>query len=239
MKIAVINLARSTDRRELMEANLARLGLAFEFFTGIDAQCGGHLGVSLYSEAAALRDLCRPMSVGEIGCFASHYLLWRRCLESREPFVILEDDSVLDDSFVRTLEIASELLPKFPLVRLGLTWEAEGSEVALSLPDGFELVSLAQGTYGTQCYMLSDIAAEALVDHAAVWSLPLDIYVDRPEIHGLASYGLRPYAVTQADQSVYASVIGDERYYLWPHDPGAKIRWQVEKFLAARGRRLK
>ena len=35
------------------------------------------------------------------------------------------------------------------------------------------------------------------------------------------------------------SVIGDERYRLWPQDPAVKIRSQVEQFLAERGRRLK
>src|SRR5207249_1736702 len=128
-------------------------------------------------------------------------------------------------------ETVSELIPSFPLIRLGLTWEAAGSQVVLSLPHGFELVSLARGTYGTQCYILSDVAAKALVDHAAVWSLPVDIYLDRPEIHRLGSYGLRPYFVRHADQSVYPSVIGDERYGLRPQDPLVKARLQVEKFL--------
>jgi GR25 family glycosyltransferase involved in LPS biosynthesis len=32
MTIAVINLARSMDRRELIEATFSRLGLGFEFF---------------------------------------------------------------------------------------------------------------------------------------------------------------------------------------------------------------
>lgn len=239
MKIAVINLVRSTDRRERIEANLAQVGLAFEFFNGIDARYGEHLGVSRYSEAAALREFHRPLSAGEVGCFASHYLLWQRCVEARKPFVIIEDDALLDDGFVRTLETVSELISTFPLLRLGLTAEGAGSGVVLPLPQGFEVVSLAPGTYGTQCYILSDIAAKALVDHAAVWSFPVDIYLDRPQIHGLDSYGLRPYFVRHADQSVYPSVIGDERYGLWPEDPLVKIRAIVERFLAERGRRLK
>jgi hypothetical protein len=37
MKIAVINLARSEAGRELVQSNIGRLGLKFEFFTGIDA----------------------------------------------------------------------------------------------------------------------------------------------------------------------------------------------------------
>jgi glycosyl transferase family 25 len=238
MKIAVINLARSKDRRKPIESNLARLGLTFEFFAGIDAWRGEHVGISRYNQTAALRDYHRPLSAGEIGCFASHYLLWQRCLEAREPFVIMEDDVVVDDGFVRALETASELISTFPMVRLGLTLEAADTEPILSLPHDFELVSLGSRTYGAQCYILSDIGAKALLEHAAVWSLPVDIYFHCPQIHGIGSYGLRPYFVRHADQAAYPSVIGDERYGPWPRDP-AWIKSRVEKFVAERGRTLK
>src|ERR1700689_529182 len=159
MTIAVINLARSTDRRELIESNFARLGLGFEFFAGIDAWRGEHVRFSKYYAAAAPSDFFRPLAAGEIGCFASHYLLWQRCMESQEPLVIMEDDVVIDDGFVRALETAADLLPKFPLLRLSTTLEGAGTAPILPLPSGFELISLASGTFGCQCYMLSDVGA--------------------------------------------------------------------------------
>jgi glycosyl transferase family 25 len=216
MKVAVINLVRSKDRRELIEANLARVGVTFELFAGIDACLGEHRGISRYNEAAARRDLCRPMAAGEIGCFASHYLLWQQCLAAREPFAIMEDDAVVDDEFVLALDAASTLMPAFPLIRLGLTREGEGTAPVLCLPHDFELVSLGLATFGTQCYVLSPVAAKALLEHAAVWSLPVDIYLDRAQIHGIVNYGLRPYFVRHADISAVPSVIGDERYGHWP-----------------------
>src|SRR5208283_1637519 len=196
---------------------------------------GEHVAFSQYQATAVPSDFHRPLSAGEIGCFASHYLLWRRCIEAREPFVIMEDDAVVDDGFVRALETASELLPAYPLVRLGLTAEGAGSAPILSLPHGFELASLASGTYGTQCYILSDVGAKALLEHAAVWSVPVDIYLDRPLIHGIGSYGLRPYCVRHADQDAYPSVIGRDRYGPWPQDQPSKIKSLVERFLAERG----
>jgi glycosyl transferase, family 25 len=216
MRIAVINLARSKDRRELIQSNLARIGLAFELFAGIDGFRGEHVGISRYSEAAAWRDLYRPMTVGEIGCLASHYLLWQRCMDAREPFVIMEDDVEVDNLFVHALETASVLLPVFPLIRLGLLAEADGTAPVLCLPHDFELVSLGPETYGTQCYILSHVGARALLEHAAVWSLPVDTYLDRAQIHGIGKYGLRPYFVRHADSSVLPSVIGDERFGEWP-----------------------
>jgi glycosyl transferase family 25 len=239
MTIAVINLARSTDRRELIESTFARLGLGFEFFAGIDAWRGEHVRFFQYYATAVPSDFFRPLAAGEIGCFASHYLLWQRCMESREPLVIMEDDVVIDDGFVRALETATDLLPTFPLIRLSITEEGAGTAPILPLPSGFELISLASGTFGAQCYMLSDVGAKALFEHATVWSMPVDIYMDRPLVHGIGSYGLRPYFVTHADQAAYPSIVGDERYATGQLDPASKIKSVVKRFLAERGREPK
>lgn len=40
------------------------------------------------------------MSPGVKGCFYSHYLLWRKCVELNEPILIFEDDIVVSRPFV-------------------------------------------------------------------------------------------------------------------------------------------
>jgi len=235
MKIAVINLARSEDRRELAQSNLGRLGLKFEFFTGIDATLGQHIGISRYKASAALRDHQQPLTLGEIGCFASHYLLWRQCAEAGQPLVIMEDDVLVDDGFVRALKAVPALLSTYPLLRLGLIAEGPNSAPILATPDGFEVVSLAPEAYGTQCYVVSDVGARVLLEHADVWSLPVDIYLDYSQVCGIGSYGLRPYYLRHADQHAYPTLIGGERHGQWSQDTQAKIRSALEKFLAARG----
>jgi len=146
---------------------------------------------------------------------------------------------VVDDSFVRALETATELLPAFPLVRLGIQAEGAGTAPILPLPSGFELVSLGPETWGSQCYILSDIGAKALFEHAAVWWLPVDNYLERSLIHGIGCHGLRPYFVRHADQAAYPSVIGDERFGAWPQDRASKVKSLVQRFLAERGREPK
>jgi glycosyl transferase family 25 len=236
MRIFAINLARSKDRRQLITSNLERLGLQFEFFTGIDPSLGEHVGISRYLETAARRNLGRPLTPGEVGCFTSHYLLWQRCLEANEPFVIIEDDVLVDDSFVRALEAASELTATCPLLRLGVTYEGPNSTEVSSILHGFEVVLLAPRTYGTQCYVLSGAGAKALLDRAGVWWMPVDDYLDCFPIHGVRSYGLRPYPVRLADQDAYPSVIGEERYGQLPQDASLwTLEARVKKFLAERG----
>jgi glycosyl transferase family 25 len=234
LKITVINLARSKDRRELIQSNLTRLGLEFEFFTAIDASCGEHERISRYDETLAWRELDRPLHPGEIACFASHYVLWQRCVAAQETYVVMEDDIVVDEGFTQALAVSLELLSAFPLIRLSLTREASESKPIMSLPHDFELVSLARHSFGTQCYILSPIGAQVLIEHAVTWPVPVDVFFDRPELNGLGNYGLRPYFVRHADQTTYPSLIGDNRYGPWPSSHTAQIQARVRNYLSQR-----
>ncbi|WP_104713491.1 glycosyltransferase family 25 protein [Helicobacter cetorum] len=40
----------------------------------------------------------------ELGCFLSHYFLWKKCLELNEPIIILEDDVALEPNFIQALK---------------------------------------------------------------------------------------------------------------------------------------
>lgn len=40
---------------------------------------------------------------GELGCYASHYLMWQKCVEINEPIIILEDDIKISPMLVEYL----------------------------------------------------------------------------------------------------------------------------------------
>ena len=40
-----------------------------------------------------------PITRGEVGCFLSHYALWKKCIADNEPYLILEDDAIVTDKF--------------------------------------------------------------------------------------------------------------------------------------------
>jgi glycosyl transferase, family 25 len=232
VKTFVINLESSTDRRAFMQRNLDRLGVEFSFFRGIDARRGEHLTVSRYDLLTAIRQFKRPLSTGEIGCFASHYLLWQQCIIEKEPVAIIEDDVLIADEFPRALSAARLLIDELNLIRLGFTHNADKNNPAGTL-QGFEIVRyLSNQVLGTQGYVLSPVAAEKLVAHAAVWWLPVDLYMHRAEEHGVDSYGFHPLPVMHADQNAYPTVIGMDRY------DGFRITEQVVKFLSERNRVL-
>ncbi|GAA9804274.1 hypothetical protein VN0416_02700 [Helicobacter pylori] len=52
----------------------------------------------------------------EFGCYLSHYLLWKECVKTNQPVIILEDDVVLESNFMQALEDC--LKSPFDFVRL-------------------------------------------------------------------------------------------------------------------------
>ncbi|MFP6013221.1 glycosyltransferase family 25 protein [Helicobacter pylori] len=52
----------------------------------------------------------------EFGCYLSHYFLWKECVKTNQPVVILEDDVTLEPNFMQALEDC--LKSPFDFVRL-------------------------------------------------------------------------------------------------------------------------
>ncbi|EMH04085.1 LPS glycosyltransferase, partial [Helicobacter pylori GAM244Ai] len=73
------------------------------------------------------------LTLPELGCYLSHYLLWKECVKLDQPVVILEDDVALESNFMQALEDC--LKSPFDFVRLymGIIGEAIKPICALSL----------------------------------------------------------------------------------------------------------
>ncbi|WP_187951679.1 glycosyltransferase family 25 protein [Helicobacter pylori] len=68
----------------------------------------------------------------EFGCYLSHYLLWKECVKTNQPVVILEDDVTLESNFMQALEDC--LKSPFDFVRLyGHYWGGHKTNLC-SLP---------------------------------------------------------------------------------------------------------
>ncbi|XP_026315231.1 glycosyltransferase 25 family member [Hyposmocoma kahamanoa] len=93
----VLNLERRPERRRLMELSLKELGLKYKMFKAIDYKeltpqiiHDLHIHVMPKYEDPYHK---RPMKLGEIGCFLSHYYIWRRVvLNGYRRVLVLEDD---------------------------------------------------------------------------------------------------------------------------------------------------
>ncbi|GAA8374509.1 hypothetical protein HpBT211_06560 [Helicobacter pylori] len=56
------------------------------------------------------------LTLPELGCYLSHYFLWKECVKTDQPVVILEDDVALESNFMQALEDC--LKSSFDFVRL-------------------------------------------------------------------------------------------------------------------------
>src|SRR3546814_10878238 len=89
-------------------------------------------------EAAIRRNKGRAMSKGEIGCYASHFSIWRDMIERGvRQAIVLEDDTVVDWAYLE------------PLARTDL--HAEGIDYR-SEEHTSELQSLMRTSYAVFCF---------------------------------------------------------------------------------------
>ena len=113
MKTYVINLSDRKDRMELFESqktvgtpNYGYVGrslnsLEYERFDAVD---GSKLTYQQLKKLGYDTDSnwidpihSTHLTSGEVGCFLSHYNLWKKCIELNVPLCILEDDAVVPD----------------------------------------------------------------------------------------------------------------------------------------------
>ena len=98
--IFLINLDRSPDRLSFMQKQAERLSLVFERIRGVDGVRGlpdWLIPQFLSSDGA----VASRMSNGEVGCYASHLVVFQEMVRrGLEAAIVLEDDVTLADDFL-------------------------------------------------------------------------------------------------------------------------------------------
>ena len=108
-EVFMINLKRRTDRFQRMKYNFDMLGIDFTTVPAVD----GRQMNQDYVEENKIKMLPefsepyhgRPLTMGEIGCFMSHYNIWKQIVESDlEKVLIFEDDIRFEPYFQSKLD---------------------------------------------------------------------------------------------------------------------------------------
>ena len=204
--IVVINLARSIERRQTIETRLGSLGLPFRVFDAVDGREGEHPLFARYDERQAEIRRGFPLTRGELGCYASHYLVWQQCIDNDRPVLILEDDIDISDDFVAASRLTEQKLHTYGLIRLSAHKDRDYAVVE-PCPDGYQIIRFKIGPHGGSAYALTPQAARRLLDTATTWFEPVDCHLDRFWTHGVGSYGLTPFPVTHVQWSPQQSEI--------------------------------
>ncbi|BDA85776.1 hypothetical protein Sa4125_33180 [Aureimonas sp. SA4125] len=195
MAICYINLDRATLRRQQMEAEAGRLGLAFERFAAVsvdavsDAEAGG-FG----------RSWERPLSKAELACFLSHQALWRRVAETGRPMLILEDDVRLSPRLAGlcsspTIEAATDMdllnLEDFGRRRFV-------ARVLQPLVGDLERLRVSRDKAGAAAYVLwPDGARKLLAKAEREGAAPADAFIHSSR--GLVAWQCQPALAIQAE----------------------------------------
>lgn len=208
MKVLVISLPESAERRQSATGQLGALGLSFEFIDGINGRTSQDPLLQRYREKEFILNYGRPALPGELGCYASHYLAWQRCIELGEPVLVLEDDFKPLDRFLDALEVCSQHINARGYIRLESTGDKPASTVLTQ--DGFTLVKYLKAPQGALCYAISPSVASTFVSCSRAFDYPVDVFVRNFWYHKVPLFGLKPYTATASDIAVN-SYIGNRR----------------------------
>ncbi|EEZ83719.1 TPA: glycosyltransferase family 25 protein [Vibrio alginolyticus] len=207
MKVFVINMKRSVDRRVRMENALNKANIPFEFIEAIDSSAPNFL----YSERSN-DDLTRKrfgyrLVENEIACFSSHHLAWEKCLELNEPILVLEDNCDLLPEFFDVFSHFDTLAEQYDFLKLAAT-KPKSFKVISSVNNKLNIVRFNKRTCGIMGYILTPHAASKFIKNATQFIEPVDDYMEKPYKHGVSTYVLRPDIVKRAD---IPSTIGSSR----------------------------
>lgn len=203
MKIYVINLERSHERRERMIKALTDAGLEYEIFPAVDGSKDFE-ELEHYNDKKRRFLRSRPLTRGELAAFASHHRLWKKCVELNEPIIIFEDDAVLLSEFPEAINIAEQHIEKYGCLRF---YGHRGGKLKTieTLNDGYRIDFSRKGVLVSVAYMLTPDAAAKFLAHSDEWIFGQDVYMNLSFIHGVGCFILKPHSIdhTWEDTTIY------------------------------------
>jgi glycosyl transferase family 25 len=226
MRVYVINLESSVERRVTLGQRLAALGVEHDIFRAID----GRTGAAAF-ESCDLRqyqlNTGRTPSDGEVGCYASHLRLWQRCAETDEPLVVMEDDAEPLPTFAAALEVARGLIARYGFMRFEYDGPGHPARTrAVETVGAFTAHYFVKYPYGAMCYAVSPPVARAFVAASRELRAPVDQFIKRCWEHGQPLYGLLPYSVREGPLAAASTIRARTKEAL---PPGLRARRMLHK----------
>ena len=206
-EIWVVSLATAEVRRGAFAARAGHTTLPWRFF---DACTGLAEGMEL-DELAISRNKGRALTRGEIGCYASHYSIWRDLVaRGVRQAIVLEDDTVVDWAYLERLARADLHAAGIDYLRLYAKRPTYQRVVRRDfLQHSRTVVELIGLAYGTQGYAITLEGAQRFVAHCRMVQRPIDDEMDRSWAHGVRNLALFPAPILEA---TVASDIGAARF---------------------------
>lgn len=203
MKILVISLKSSVQRRKSIRRQFEALDTSFEFFDAITPECAAE-HISAYDESEFAVNCGRPATATEVACYASHLALWRKCAEEGVPYLILEDDAKLDDTFLTGLLVATSQINSLGFIRMSLP--ELSTSVLMRKLGPFDIHFCRRVPLLALGYAISPRTASQLVRRGAVVEEPVDKYLQRYWRHEQPVFAIEPPVVHLADHAATSDI---------------------------------
>ena len=200
-----------------MEAQLRTLPIAWEFF---DAHTGPAPELTLHEDRWQ-RLNGRTLNAAEIGCYSSHYTLWREHAKAPDDDVmmILEDDGLLDTDYLGDLAPLREIVRQYGYIRF---------HCHLIAPARTLLHQDRRPVHGTLAYCLDARTARRLTERLRHVYRPVDVEMDRYWEHGVPITCLYPFVALERAAPTQIGARGFRRGNTVDHVHW-KVRNQVDK----------
>ena len=200
-EIFVINLVSSTARKANITRQLADLGLAFTLFPAVDGRKEEHRLFSKYDKNLNQHYRGKTLNKGQLACYASHYLLWQKCVELDRPIIVLEDDALLyPEPFLEFVNHIDALSHQFDCIRLFNNKRKTFSSCKVSGFNTVEIHKFNKGHVSATGYFLTPNGAQKLLQHSEHWYMAVDNYMDRFWVNGVECHGTVPACLTNDPQ---------------------------------------
>jgi glycosyl transferase family 25 len=204
-RVFVISMRDSTGRRAAFVDRAKNATIPWKFF---DACTGLVPGLSY--DGAERKILGRDLTAGEIGCYASHYALWKRLLDDdADQYVILEDDVIVDWKFLAKLAEVDFGASGIDYLRLYCLRPSPLKVAKYRFLENRHLLELIDPAFGTQGYVITRAGAERFATHSRRIIRSIDTQMDRYWEHGIPNLCLFPFPIIE---ELGASRIGGERF---------------------------
>lgn len=207
MKTFVVSLKRSNERRQKVLEILAGLSIKFEFYDAVDASDKSFDYVKKANPELTKKRFGYHLIDNELACFASHFELWKKCVELDEPIWILEDNITTTPTLLKYLGKLSELTEKYQLLKLSSRRNKQHTIIE-KIDSTTNIVRYKKYGYGTQSYTITPQAAQKLINGAGQFIEPVDNYMEKTWKHGVSTYCFLPNIIDRANVK---STIGSAR----------------------------
>ncbi len=181
--VFVVSLERSPERYAFMARQLQDLGIPFRKVSAVD---GKKLIMEelqqIYDPELTQKNIGRLITKEEIGCYLSHWKIYKIMTEENLPeALVLEDDVVLDKDIIPILKAWDRMPPDCRLLQMGTSWKIESRKKNrfshlgnIHFPLDYIAVRNYDICYGTMAYIIRRSLASELLELLLPIKLPID-----------------------------------------------------------------